>query len=162
MDTDTNAKERRFTMTHFATKPGEAFDWKAFQKHLGLTDKEMETWRKDPKREKNAPIMCSPEIQDKTLVIEVVESHSCPGGMKVGDRLYFKGCGMLDPERSSSWCSKAMEPIIAFANMATVLMTNGIDGNKMYYDHFQCGDAGAKFGGYGHVIMKATVVDESV
>jgi uncharacterized repeat protein (TIGR04076 family) len=148
-------------MAHFVSKPGEPFDWKAFQKHVGMTDKELEEYKKDPHRAEWLPKLCSPDIQNKTLIFEVVESNTCPAGMKVGDRLYFKGSSVLDTKRSSPWCAKAFETQIAFISMSTFLQANGVNANDMYYDHYQCGDAGAKFGGFGHCIIKAFVVDES-
>jgi uncharacterized repeat protein (TIGR04076 family) len=148
-------------MAHFVSKPGEPFDWKAFQKHTGMTDKELEEYKNHPNRAKWLPILCSPQIQNKTLILEVVESSTCPIQMKVGDRLYFKGIQALDPKRSSPWCAKALEQIVAMISMGMFLETNGVDSNEMYYDHYLCGDAGVEFGGYGHVVFKAFVVDES-
>ena len=36
-----------------------------------------------------------PALMNKTIVLEVVESHGCDGQHKVGDRLYFDGAGNL-------------------------------------------------------------------
>jgi len=147
-------------MTHFAVKPAENFDWEEFQEHMGFSDEEVEQWKNHPKKGKYAPIMCSPAIQNSTLIIEVVESHGCANGMKVGDRLYFQGCGLLDTERSSRWCGHALGYAMPFSNMAHNLIMQGVDPNSMYYNHFTCGDSGSKLG-WGQVVMKAYVVDES-
>jgi uncharacterized repeat protein (TIGR04076 family) len=147
---------------HFKYKAGEEFPWKAYAKHVGFSDEQMEEWKRThPERAKWLPIICSSDIQDKTLIAEVQEAHSCPGGMEVGDRLYFSGSSTLDPKRSDPWCSKFLEPVISFISMSMFLQSNGIDGNDMYYDHFPCSDAGAEYGGYGNCIAKCYVVDES-
>ena len=149
-------------MAHFKTKAGEEFDWNAYQKHVGFTDEQMQQWRDThPDKVKWLPIICSSDIQDKTLIVEVVEAHSCPGGMKEGDRLYFSGSSTLDTKRSDPWCAKFLEPLISFISMSMFLQSNGIDGNDMYYDHLPCSDAGAEYGGYGNCIAKCYLVDES-
>jgi uncharacterized repeat protein (TIGR04076 family) len=146
--------------THFQADSAETFDWKGFQTHMGYTDEELEAYKKHPKKAKFAPIMCQPKIQKSTLIIEVVKSRGCANGLKVGDRLYFEGCGLLDLKRSSRWCGHAMGHCMAFSNVAHNLLIHGKDPNSMYYNHFPCGDAGIKHG-WGHVVFKAYVVDES-
>lgn len=148
-------------MSHFVAKKGKPFDWKAFQKHRGYTDEEMEALKKDPKKMKHAQLLCSPELQNKWLIVEVVESHGCEVGMKVGDRLYFEGLTLLDSKRSSRWCPHAaLDAIGWFANGCRDLFLQGIDPNNMYADHFGCADAGSKYG-WGRVVVKAYVVDKS-
>ncbi len=56
------------------------FDWKRFQKHNKYTDEEMETFMNDPVRAKAAPMLFSPAILKKNMIIEVVESHGCSAG----------------------------------------------------------------------------------
>lgn len=131
--------------------------WKGFQAHVGYSDEELAAARNHPKK-KSIPVMAG-AIQNKTLIIEVVESHGCANGMKVGDRLYFTECGRLDPKRSSPWCSHALESIPGMVNMFHTLLIKGLDPNDMYYDHYSCIDAGSKYG-WGQVIMKAYVIDE--
>ncbi len=147
-------------MGHFKAEPPEGF-WKGLQEHMGYTDEELEIFKQCPKRGKWAPYMASPEIQNSTLVIEVVESHGCGNGMKVGDRLYFQGCGLLDPKRSSPWCAHAFHGVSGFSNICHNLILHGIDPNDMYADHFSCLDCGTKYG-WGLVIMKAYVIKEDI
>ena len=132
--------------------------WKGLQKHMGYSDEELAAVRNHPKKGKNLPLM-SRVIQNKTLVIEVVESHGCAQGMKVGDCLYFTECGRLDPKRCSPWCSHAIDSVMGISNMCHTLLLNGLDPNDMYYDHFSCSDCGPKYG-WGQVVMKAHVIDE--
>lgn len=152
-------------MAHFKTdvRPGMELPeeaWKGIQQHLGLTDEEFAEWRKDPKRRRYAPLMGAPEIQNKTLVIEVVDSHGCMAGMKVGDKLYFtQACGRYDAKRSSPWCSYALTHLMGITNSFHVLYFAGKDPNSTYWDHFSCADCGSKYG-WGQVIMKSYVIDE--
>ena len=81
--------------------------------------------------------------------------------MKVGDRLYFQGCGLLDPKRSSPWCAHAFHGVSGWSNICHNLILHGIDPNDMYGDHFSCLDCGTKYG-WGLVIMKAYVIKEDI
>lgn len=67
--------------------------WKFIQKHLGYTDEEMEIFRADPRNED--VISKGPALLDKTIVLEVVESHGCNSQHRVGDRFTFDGAGNL-------------------------------------------------------------------
>ena len=61
--------------------------------HLGYNDEEMKIFLKNPKNEK--VLSKSLELVNKTIVIEVIESHGCASGHKVGDKFYFDGSGNL-------------------------------------------------------------------
>ena len=145
-------------MGHFKAGPPEAF-WKGLQQHMDYTDEELEIFKNDPKRSKWAAPMAGPDIQNSTLIFEVVESHGCANGMKPGDRLYFQGSGLLEPERSSKWCAHALLGVSGFSNICHNLILHGIDPNEMYADHFACLDCGTKYG-WGQVIIKAYVIKE--
>lgn len=146
-------------MGHFEEGPPEEF-WKGLQQHLGYSDEEMERFKKDPKKTRTAPLMASPEIRNSTLVFEVVKSHGCAEGMKVGDKLYFNGIALMDPKRSSPWCAYALSHITSFANLCHNMLLQGIDPNEMYTSYSSCLDCGSEYG-WGQVVMKAYVVDES-
>jgi len=47
--------------------------WKFFQQHLGYSDEEMALFRTNPRNEE--VLAKSPELMQKTIVAEVVESH---------------------------------------------------------------------------------------
>ena len=136
------------------------FNWKGFQKHLGYTDEELEVFKADPKRVAAAKKLFTPEILQKDLIVEVVESHGCSTGMKVGDRLVFRALAILDLENSSkNWCAHAMGPIPTLATLAQDRFVAGLDINEMTYDHFSCGDVGPMRKGWGQVVMRAYVVN---
>jgi uncharacterized repeat protein (TIGR04076 family) len=143
---------------HFKAGPPEEF-WKGLQQHMGYSDEEMARLKKHPKFSKVMPIMPTRQIQGKSMIIEVVRSHGCAEGMKVGDRLYFTGCSNLDPARSSHWCAYNMSHIMAHANLCHNMLLQGIDPNEMYSNHFSCPDCGSELG-LGLVVNRVTVIDE--
>ncbi len=136
------------------------FNWKAFQKHLKYTDEELETFKSDPKRANAAQKVFTPKILKKDLIIEVVESHGCSCGIKVGDKLVFTAMSQLDLTRSSqNWCAHAMGHIPGAATLVQDRFVNGYDLDNLVYDHFSCGDVGPMKNGWGQIIMKAYVAD---
>ena len=138
------------------------FNWGAFQKHLHYTDEELEEFKKDPKRVEAAKKLFTRDVMKKDLIIEVVESHGCSCQMKPGDRLFFQGMARLDLERSSkNWCAHAMGPVPQIATLVQDRYASGLDINDMIYDHFSCGDVGPMRHGWGQVVMKAYVADNT-
>ena len=49
--------------------------WNFFQNHLGYNDEEMKIFKEDPKNQ--GILSKSVELMNKTIVVEVVESHGC-------------------------------------------------------------------------------------
>lgn len=147
-------------MPHFKGGLGEEW-WKQVQEHLGYTDREMERLRKHPKWSKVIPAMGDPKVRNATMVIEVVKSHGCAEGMRVGDKLYFNGCAVLDPKRSSPWCAYALAYTSNYANLCHNLLLKGLDPNGMLFDHFVCMDCNSwQARGIGQIVMKCSVIDE--
>lgn len=147
-------------MPHWVTKDGEEFDWKGFQKHMNMTDEELEAWMKDPAKNEGIRKMCSEKMQKKWLIVEVVKTHCCANGLQVGDRLYFKGMGNLDPERSSHWCGHNMMHLPLIQDACHNLVMQGKDPNEeLFPNHFSCVDTDCKYG-WGHVVTKSYVVEE--
>ncbi|MFX1586739.1 MAG: hypothetical protein ACFFC1_01185 [Promethearchaeota archaeon] len=58
---------------------------------LGYTDEEMELWLENPRNQE--ALLKVPALLQKTIIIEVVESHGCSSLHKVGDKFYFDGPG---------------------------------------------------------------------
>ena len=144
---------------HFVSKTREGFDWKGFQKHMGYSDAELKALKNDPIKSEYVQKICSPAMQDKYLIAEVVESHGCVAGMKPGDRIYFKGMSVLDPERSDPWCPYIVNPYW-FTAGARNMVRQGLDPNSFYVPYSACMDVGPE-NGLGRVIFKVTVVDKS-
>ena len=143
----------------FISKTADGFDWKGFQEHVGYSDEEMEALKNDSKKSAYVQKICSPEMQDKYLIAEVIESHGCSAGMQPGDRLYFKGMSVIDPERSDPWC-----PYIAnvnwFTSNARGYITQGLDLTGFYCNYSGCMDVGPE-NGVGRVVYKVSIVDKS-
>lgn len=129
------------------------------KKQMNYTDEEFDHVWSQPKFQKTFSMMPTKEFRDTTLVLEVVESHGCSEGMKVGDKLYFTGMALLDTSRSSKWCAYALSHATSFAFLCHNMMLQGIDPNEMYSNHCSCFDAGCKYG-LGQVIMKAYTIKE--
>ncbi|MFW9824609.1 MAG: hypothetical protein ACFFE4_16825, partial [Candidatus Thorarchaeota archaeon] len=60
---------------------------------LGYTDEEMEIWLKNPRNQE--AIQKAPALLQKTIVIEVIDSHGCSSQHKIGQKFYFDGPGNL-------------------------------------------------------------------
>jgi uncharacterized repeat protein (TIGR04076 family) len=67
--------------------------WRFYQQHLGYSDEEMRKFREDPRNED--VLSKAPELMNKTIVMEVVDSHGCNSQHKIGDRFCFDGAGNI-------------------------------------------------------------------
>jgi uncharacterized repeat protein (TIGR04076 family) len=127
---------------------------------LGYSDEEMDLWLKNP-RNKEA-ISKIPALLQKTIIIEVVDSHGCASLHKVGDKFYFDGPGnlltKLSPKRICIYALSEMERLI-FA--AQELFYAGIDPNEMRIKRVGCFDIGLKCGGWGRIILELKVEDRA-
>ncbi len=132
--------------------------WNSMQKHLGYTDEEMKKFKENP-RNKDV-ISKGLALMNKTIVIEVVESHGCNTLHKVGDRFYFDGAGnlltKLCPKRICIYALSAVEKLIFTSNE---LFYAGADPNEMRFKRAGCFDVGVHCGGWGHIIMEIKVED---
>jgi len=116
------------------------------KKHLGYSDEEMELWMENPRNQE--AILKAPALLQKTIIIEVVESHGCSSLHKIGDKFYFDGPGNLSE----------MERLI-FA--AQELFYAGVDPNEMRIKRVGCFDVGLKCGGWGRIILELKFEDRN-
>jgi uncharacterized repeat protein (TIGR04076 family) len=132
--------------------------WKFYQKHLGYTDDEMKKFRQNPRNED--VISKALALMNKTLVVEVVESHGCNSQHKVGEKFYFDGSGnlltKLCPKRI---CFGALAPVVSLIYAASELFYAGVDPNEMRFKRAGCSDVGVQCGGWGHIVMEMKVED---
>lgn len=129
---------------------------KVIQERLGYTDEEMEAFVENPR---NQDVLSqAPALLNKTIVIEVVESHGCNSQHKVGDRFYFDGAGnlltKLCPKRICIYALSAVDKLVFASNE---LLYAGVDPNEMRFKRAGCFDVGLKCGGWGHVVMELKV-----
>ena len=135
--------------------------WDFFQQHLGYTDEEMELFRENPRNED--VLSKSPELMNKTIIAEVVESHGCNSQHKVGDKFYFDGAGNL----ISKLCPKRM-CIFALASIPANIFSMhelfyaGLDPNQARFNRLGCPDVGVRCGGWGRVVMELRMEDREV
>ncbi|MFX1500712.1 MAG: hypothetical protein ACFFDH_07085 [Promethearchaeota archaeon] len=126
--------------------------------HLGYNDEEMKIFMGNPK---NIEILKKgPNLVNKTIVIEVVESHGCNVQHKVGDKFYFNGFGTL----LTKLCPKeiCMSALCAVENLvyaASMLMLADQDPNEMLLNRVGCPDVGLNCGGWGNIVMEMKVID---
>lgn len=132
--------------------------WDFFQQHMGYDEEEMEIFRQNPRNED--VISKAPALMNKTIIAEVVESHGCNSGHKVGDRFIFDGAGNL----ITSLCPKRI-CIFALPQIATGIFTGhelfyaGADPNEARFNRAGCLDVGVNCGGWGRVIFELRVED---
>lgn len=128
------------------------------QSHLGYTDEEMKIFMKDPN---NIEVLKrAPKLMNKTIVIEVVESHGCNSQHKVGDKFYFDSFGnLLTKLCPSRICLSALCAAKSLINAADTLMYADQDPNEMLFKRAGCPDVGLKCGGWGNIVMEIKVID---
>ena len=130
--------------------------WNFYQKHLGYTDAEMKRFRENPRNED--VISKAPALMNKTMVVEVVESHGCNSQHKVGDKFYFDGSGnlltKLCPKRI---CVYALSSIAMAIFASNELFYAGVDPNEMRFRRGGCFDVGVQCGGWGRIVLELRV-----
>ena len=132
--------------------------WGVIKRHLGYTDEEMEVFRSNPR---NSDVLSkAPELLDKTIIIEVVDSHGCNSQHKVGDKLYFDGAGNLLTKRCpKKVCVYALNAATSLIFTSNELIYAGVDPNEMRFKRAGCFDVGVQCGGWGRVVLEIKVFD---
>jgi uncharacterized repeat protein (TIGR04076 family) len=132
--------------------------WKFFQDHLGYTEEEMKKFRENPRNED--VLLKTPDLMNKTIIAEVVESHGCNSQHKVGDMFYFDGAGnlltKLSPKRV---CVYALSSVAQLVFASNELFYAGVDPNEMRFKRGGCFDVGVQCGGWGNIVMELRVED---
>jgi uncharacterized repeat protein (TIGR04076 family) len=133
--------------------------WKMVQEHLKYDDEEMEIFKANPR---NEDVLSKTLIMlNRMIVAEVIESHGCDSGHKVGDRFYFDGRGvsLLAKLGPSKICIFALHSVALAMPAIAELTYAGIDPNQMRFKRFGCVDVGVRCGGWGHIVMEVKVED---
>jgi len=130
--------------------------WQFMQKHLGYSEKEMKKFRENAR---NVRVLAkAPELMNKTIVVEVVESKNCNSQHKIGDRFIFDGAGNLLTKKSPKRiCIYALAQLPQLIFAANELIYAGIDPNEMLFKRAGCFDVGVDCGGWGHIVMEIKV-----
>ena len=133
--------------------------WKGVQQQLGYNDEEMKQFKENPR---NEDVLSKTDVMlNKTIVAEIIESHGCDSGHKVGDKIYFDGRGisLLTKLGPSRICIFALHSVALAMPALAELLYAGIDPNEMRFKRFGCIDVGIKCGGWGHIVMELSVED---
>jgi len=130
--------------------------WNYIQKHLGYTDEEMIEFKRDPR---NTDVLSKGlTLMNKTIILEVVESHGCNSDHKVGDKFYFDGAGNLltelCPERV---CGYSLNSALMMVFSANELLFAGVDPNQIRFKRAGCFDVGLECGGWGRIVLELRV-----
>jgi hypothetical protein len=133
--------------------------WRFMQRHLGYDDEEMALFRANPR---NADVLAkAPELAKKTIIAEVVESHGCNSGHKVGDRLVFDMIGnLLTSKCPRRICFGPLQALTPLIYATSELAYAGVDPN-LRFPRVGCGDVGVRCGGWGHIVLEMRVEDRS-
>ena len=133
--------------------------WEGVQEHLGFNDEEMKKFRENPR---NEDVLSKTAVMlNKTIVVEIIESHGCDSGHKVGDKIYFDGRGisLLTKLGPSKVCIFALHSVTLAMPALAELLYAGINPNEMRFKRFGCPDVGIKCGGWGHIVMELSMED---
>jgi uncharacterized repeat protein (TIGR04076 family) len=132
--------------------------WKVMKSRLGYSDEEMKAFRENPRNED--VLSKAPALLDKTIVIEVVESHGCNSQHRAGDRFYFDGAGNLLTKRCpKKICIYALNAATGLIFASNELLYAGVDPNEMRFKRAGCFDVGVQCGGWGRVVVEISVQD---
>ena len=135
-----------------------AVKWTVMKKHLGYSDSDMEDFRSNSR---NADVLAkAPALLNKTIIIEVVESHGCNSQHKVGDRFLFDGAGNLLTSRCpKKVCIYALSAAASMIFASNELFYAGVDPNEMRFKRAACFDVGVQCGGWGRIVLELKCVD---
>jgi uncharacterized repeat protein (TIGR04076 family) len=132
--------------------------WQIMQNRLGYNDGEMKEFRDNPRNEDILSRV--PELINKTIIAEVVDSHGCNSQHKVGDKFHFDSAGnlltALSPKRI---CVYALSAVTLQIFTATEFLYAGVDPNQMRFKRAACFDVGIACGGWGRVVLEIRVED---
>lgn len=133
--------------------------WKMIQRHLGYSDQEMVVFKDDPRNEE--VLNKAGDITNKTIILEVVESHGCNSKHKVGDRFYFDAFGNLLTELCpKKVCGYSLNAALMMVFTANEMLFAGIDPNTIRFKRAGCFDVGLECGGWGRIVLELHVVDK--
>lgn len=130
--------------------------WQLVKEHFGYNDEEMKEFRENPR---NAHVLAkAPELMNKTIIVEVVESKGCNSQHEVGDKFIFDGAGnLLTKKNPKRICIYALAQLPQLIFAINELVYAGVDPNQMRFKRTGCFDVGVDCGGWGHIVMEVRV-----
>jgi len=125
--------------------------WKKLQEHLGFTDEEMAFFRSFPKHVK--AMEKAPAFATHKIIIEVIESHNCAAGYKVGDKFVVDGGGFLILEECPmKLCVGAIASFKVLIDRMWQAFFGGC--TDVLHDTVHCPDVRVHRGGWGEITMR--------
>ena len=125
-------------------------DWEAFRQSLGYSPEELVAFRSHANNEfvaENAG-----RLNEWLIVAEVVESHGCAAGHKIGDKLYFSPHGVLEAEKGPSRiCVQAIPALASAVAVFQERIIAGLTPEPYLFKRVGCVDVGVACGGWGHI-----------
>ncbi len=129
--------------------------WQTFQEITSYSDEDLARFKANPTF---MQMMKTPTFRTHRIVIEVIQSHGCVCGHKVGQRLVLTGNGAL----ISAECPPIM--CVGFVSQFNVTVAAlferfaaGLDPNGLCADTIGCIDVGLDCGGWGRVVARVRV-----
>ncbi len=130
--------------------------WKRFQAHMNYTDDEMKLFRSDP--EKVKMVTQTGDFVKCKIIAEVVHSHGCHAGHRVGDRFVMDGNGqLLTRECPDKVCIFAASSLHSPVSAIYERFMSNSDPSHQRSNVVQCSDIGLENGGWGKILMKVFV-----
>jgi uncharacterized repeat protein (TIGR04076 family) len=130
------------------------------KKRLGYANEQLKTFRENPINEDL--LSKAPELLEKTIIGEVIDSHGCNSEHRVGDKFYFDAAGNflteLCPKRICVYALNAITPQLFAVNE---LLHAGAGPNEMKFKRAACFDVGLACGGWGRIAMEIKVEDRN-
>ena len=127
--------------------------WKKFQEALGYSDEEIPIYRSNPRYVK--AMERAPTFLTHKIYVEVVESHNCNAGHKVGDKFVLNGNGcLIRNECPKLMCVHAIGAFMPLVYAMWERFYEDLDPDGLLSNIVHCPDVGCKRGGWGEIIMK--------
>jgi uncharacterized repeat protein (TIGR04076 family) len=132
--------------------------WRFIRRRLGYGEEELAVFRQNPRNED--VVSKGAELMNRYIILEVVESHGCNSGHKVGDRFYFDGAGNLLTELCPKRvCGYSLSSALLMVYAANEMIYAGVDPNEMRFRRSGCFDVGLECGGWGRIVLELHVED---
>jgi uncharacterized repeat protein (TIGR04076 family) len=127
--------------------------WKKFQEMQGYTDEDIAKYRSNKRYVK--AMEDAPKFMTHNIIVEVIESHNCNAGHKVGDKFVLTGNGYLIADESPKYmCIHALGAFMPYIYAMWERFYEDLDPNGLLFDIVHCPDTGCKKGGWGELLMR--------
>jgi hypothetical protein len=131
--------------------------WSAFGRAMGYSAEELRQFRAYPNNEYVAQNAW--RLDEWIIEAEVIESHGCASGHRLGDKLYFSPQGVMEtrlgPERVCLAALAGLGPAVSVMQERIVV---GLPPESMLFHRVGCLDVGVHCGGWGHVAFSLSAV----